>query len=214
MTKRPLILALWVIAMAALAFFLGFKMIQNDGPITASVVEHGKDHGSENGPEITIGGPFELVSHEGKTITDADFKGRYMLFFFGYSFCPDICPFELTTMSQALDILEDEGLDITPIQPLFISVDPERDTVDALSAYMPAFHEAFIGLTGSREQVDAMLRAYNIYASKAELEDSTDYLMNHSSLIYFMGKDGEFLRYFPPKKSPEEMAAGLRAYLQ
>ena len=86
--------------------------------------------------------------------------------------------------------------------------------MEALSVYMPAFHDAFIGLTGSQAQVDAMLRAYNIYAAKAEVEESADYLMNHSSLIYLMGKEGEFLRYFPPKKSPEEMAQGLRAYLQ
>lgn len=209
MKNRGLVIGLWVVALGALAVFFGIKMQGQDSPtISAGVVENSRD-----APAISIGGPFEMVNHEGQTVTDQDFAGVYKLFFFGYTFCPDVCPFELATMSQALDILEEQGHSLEQIQPIFVSVDPERDDVASLAAYMPAFHSKFVGLTGSQAQVDGIKRAYNIYSAKAESEASTDYLVNHSSLIYLMGPDGDFIRYFPPKRPPEEMAAGLAEIL-
>lgn len=209
MKNRGLVIGLWVVAMGALAIFLGLKMQQREAPtISAGLVER-----EETTETITIGGPFNMVTHEGQSVTEQDFNGVYKLFFFGYTFCPDVCPFELATMSQALDILEEQGQSLDNIQPIFVSVDPERDDVASLAAYMPAFHSKFIGLTGTQTQVDGIKRAYNIYSAKAESEASSDYLVNHSSLIYLMGPDGAFIRYFPPKRPPEEMAAGLAEIL-
>ncbi|MGD8327035.1 MAG: SCO family protein [Sphingomonadales bacterium] len=210
MKNRSLVIGLWVVALAALGGFIGYKMRGGEpAAISAGVVERPVEEST-----ITIGGPFEMVNHRGERVTQEDFKGVYTLIFFGYTFCPDICPFELATMSQALDILEEQGHSLDKIQPVFVSVDPERDDVEALAAYMPAFHPKFIGLTGSVDQVKTMMRAYNIYASKAQSDASADYLMNHSSLIYLMGPDGNFIRYFPPKRPPEELAAGLAEFLQ
>lgn len=210
MKNRSLVIGLWVVALAALGGFIGFKMRGGEPAVISSgVVERPVEEST-----VTIGGPFEMVNQMGEMVTQEDFKGVYTLIFFGYTFCPDVCPFELATMSQALDILEEQGHSLDKIQPVFVSVDPERDDVAALAAYMPAFHPKFIGLTGSVDQVKTMMRAYNIYASKAQNDASADYLVNHSSLIYLMGPDGNFIRYFPPKRPPEEMAAGLAELLK
>lgn len=198
-------IGLWALVAVVSIGYLGYRFI---GPLLQSAQED-----SAQTQSIDVGGPFQLTTHLGESVTDADFQGKYRLMFFGYTYCPDICPFELATMTQALDLLEEEGVRLDKLQPLFISIDPERDSVDALKDYMAAFHPKFIGLTGSVEQVDAVTQAYSIYAQKAEVEGASDYLMNHSSLVYLMGPNGEFIRYFPPGRAPEEMAAGLKKAL-
>lgn len=159
---------------------------------------------------VPIGGPFTLVSHTGEVRTDADFAGRPMLIYFGYTYCPDVCPTELQKMVVALDELGEAGKDLTP---LFISVDPERDTVEQLAAYVPLFHERLIGLTGTAEQVTRAAKAYRIYYAKRQDESSSDYLMDHSSFIYLMDKDNRYLAHFGPQVAPEEIAQRIRALL-
>jgi protein SCO1/2 len=159
-----------------------------------------------------IGGPFELVAHTGETVTDADFRGQYMLVFFGYASCPDVCPTALNTIAVALDELGEQA---EAVRPLLVSVDPTRDTAEALADYVSLFHPRIIGLTGSPEQVAKAAKAYGASYATVEPEgESGNYLMNHSIFIYLMGPDGELLTLFLPDTDPKEMAAAIRTYLE
>ncbi|MBO6543267.1 MAG: SCO family protein [Alphaproteobacteria bacterium] len=156
-----------------------------------------------------VGGPFELVSHTGQTMTEADFAGQYMLIYFGFTFCPDVCPTELQVMSAALDILGDDGRNVTPV---LISIDPERDSVEAMAQYVVNFHPRLVGLTGTPEQVAAAASAYRVYYQKvADDSSAAAYTMDHSSVVYLMGPDGAFIKHFGPGTSPEKMAKTIAA---
>jgi protein SCO1/2 len=159
----------------------------------------------------SIGGPFELVNQDGETVTQDTFKGKYMLAYFGYTFCPDVCPTELQVMGTAMDMMPgDVAKEITPV---FFTVDPERDTVEAIAEYVPYFHDRMVGLTGTVEQTTAAAKAYRVYYAKAipegEPEDTDTYLMDHSSFVYLMDRDGQFVRHFNYGTSPEDMAKGV-----
>lgn len=157
-----------------------------------------------------IGGPFTLTDHQGTRRSEADFQGRYMLIFFGYTYCPDICPTTLTTVTQGLDILaESEGAKAAAVTPVFVSIDPARDTPEALAQYVTHFHPAMVGLTGSEEDVAGAAKAYRIFYQKVTQEDATEYLMDHSSIIYLMAPDGSYLAHFTHASTPEEIAEGL-----
>ncbi len=160
-----------------------------------------------------IGGAFTLTDQNGKTVTDADFRGRYMLIFFGYTFCPDVCPTAMQTVTETMDLM---GPQADMIQPIFISVDPERDTPESLKSFVENFHPSLIGLTGSPEQVAAVARAYRVYYAKVKEKDAAadEYLMDHSAIMYLMGPDGKFVQYFSYGTTPEEMAKRLRKYLR
>lgn len=157
-----------------------------------------------------IGGPFTLTDHQGERRSEADFQGRYMLIFFGYTYCPDICPTTLTTVTQGLDILaESDGDKAAAVTPVFISIDPSRDTPEALADYVSHFHPAMVGLTGSEEDVAGAAKAYRIFYQKVVQEDASDYLMDHSSIIYLMAPDGGYLTHFTHASTPKEIAEGL-----
>ena len=155
-----------------------------------------------------VGGPFELVDQTGKTVTEKDFLGTYMLVFFGYTYCPDVCPTELQVMMAALDALGDTAAEIRPV---FISVDPERDTPDAVRAYVENFGPTLVGLTGTADQVASAAKAYRVYYAKTGGTDGTDYLMDHSSIIYLMGRDGRFLKHFTYTTDAAGLAKGIEA---
>ncbi len=151
-----------------------------------------------------VGGPFKLINHHGESVTDESFRGKYMLVFFGYTYCPDVCPSELQVMSAALDRLESKAEDIVPI---FITIDPERDTVKQMADYVSHFHNKFIGLTGSPDAIQAAARAYRVFYSKSkDSESDSDYLMDHSSIVYFMDRNGAYITHFSFGTSPEKMA--------
>lgn len=154
-----------------------------------------------------VGGPFRLTDHTGKAVTDADYRGKHLLIYFGYTFCPDVCPTELSTMAAAMDKL---GPVAERVQPLFISVDPERDTVAHMSGYVPLFHPKLVGLTGTPEQVAEVARAYRVYAKKAQGSTGEAYLMDHSSFVYLMGPDGKFVAVFPGGTGAEKMAEDIK----
>ncbi|MEQ8390938.1 MAG: SCO family protein [Thalassospira sp.] len=159
----------------------------------------------------SIGGPFELVNQNGETVTQADFNGKYMMIYFGYTFCPDVCPTELQVMGDALDLMPQDIAD--EITPVFFTVDPERDTVEAMKAYVPHFHDRMVGLTGTVAQTSAAAKAYRVYYAKSIPEgepDNTDsYLMDHSSFVYLMDRNGQFIRHFNYGTTPEDMAKGV-----
>ncbi len=155
-----------------------------------------------------IGGPFRLMDHTGKRVTEADFKGRFMLLFFGYTFCPDVCPAELQTMGRAMDRLAAKGDNIVPV---FISVDPERDKPAVLKRYVAAFHPRMVGLTGSAAEVKAAAKAYKVYYRKAPgaKPGDTKILMDHTSFIYLVGPDGKVVALIRGGTRPEVLAKEL-----
>jgi cytochrome oxidase Cu insertion factor (SCO1/SenC/PrrC family) len=158
----------------------------------------------------TVGGPFTLTDHSGRKRSDAEFRGRLMIVYFGYTFCPDVCPADLMAITQALDQLGDAA---GGIQPIFITIDPERDTTKVLGEYIAAFHKSFIGLTGSPEQIRKVANAYKAFYAKVPSERPGEYAIDHTGVIYLMGRDGEYLGFMPPQTSPERLTEILRQNL-
>lgn len=161
---------------------------------------------------IEVGGPFELTAHTGETVTETSFGEKLRLIFFGFTFCPDVCPTALNTVALALDEL---GTQAEAVQPLFITVDPARDTPEVLADYVTVFHPGILGLVGTDEQTAQVAKAYRAYYAKVEPKDGDpeDYLMDHSAMLYLMGPNGRLLTLFSHNASPEEIAAGIRKHL-
>jgi protein SCO1/2 len=157
-----------------------------------------------------IGGPFALTDHTGKLRTDADFRGKLMLVYFGFTFCPDICPTDLMAIGQAIDKLGPAG---DEVQPLFISVDPERDTAAHLAEYVPFFHPRLIGLTGDAAHIRDAARAYRVYYAKVAIGGAADYTFDHSGFIYLMDRDGKYVGFFPPGTPADRMVAVIKPRL-
>jgi cytochrome oxidase Cu insertion factor (SCO1/SenC/PrrC family) len=159
-------------------------------------------------PRGTIGGPFTLTDQDGKTVRDTDFLDKYMLVYFGYTYCPDLCPTGLESIAHVMDEL---GPDAKKIQPVFITIDPARDTPAKLKEYVASFHPGITALTGTSEQVAAVASAYQVYYARGEDVDENDYLMDHSTLIYIMDPTGKFVTTFPDDVDPEAMVDALHA---
>jgi protein SCO1 len=156
-----------------------------------------------------VGGPFRLLDQDGRQRTDADFRGKPFLVFFGFTHCPDICPTALFEMSEVLRRL---GPDAANTAVLFISVDPERDTPEKLKEYLSSFHPRIVGLTGSPQEIAEVEKTYRVYAKKIPL-DGGGYTMDHSAIVYLMDKDGRFVAPFNLKRTADEAAADLRRRL-
>jgi protein SCO1 len=183
--------------LAGLVIFLGVFLFAS-----------GQLSGSSPGASA-IGGPFRLIDQDGKPITEQDFKGRPFLVFFGYTYCPDVCP---TTMFEIGEILRALGPDSGRAVALFITVDPERDTPPAIKDYLSSFGPLMRGATGDAAAIAAVEKAYRVYAKKVPTEKG-GYTMDHTALVYLMDKQGRFVAPFNLKRRPEEAAAELRKYL-
>lgn len=200
---RVLVVAVVAVAAVVLGWSLTSLLAGGSGP-----------SGSVN--RALIGGPFALIDQHGKPVTEQQFRGRLMLVYFGYTYCPDVCPTELQNMSAALDVLGEQA---GKVQPLFVTVDPKRDTSAQLADYMEHFHKSFLGLTGTAEQVASAARAYRVYYARAKDTgkpgdpNDTTYLMDHSGYVYLMDKDGQYLTHFSPNSDPRKMAEKIRQYL-
>ena len=160
-----------------------------------------------------VGGPFSLVGADGKTVTDGDFRGRYMLIFFGFTHCPDICPAELQVISASLDELGPKAEEVVPI---FVTLDPERDTPEVMADYVKNFGSRFVGLTGSAEAIAEAAKAYRVAFSKFENKDTVgddNYSIDHSAFVYLMGRDGEYITHFNYGAPAAKMTESLRRYL-
>ena len=157
-----------------------------------------------------VGGPFELTDQTGHRRTDADFRGKLVVLYFGYTFCPDVCPTELQSISLALDKL---GANAEAVQPLFITVDPERDSPARLAEFVSSFHPRLIGLTGSVAEVKKTAIAYRTFFAKNAAAASGEYSVDHTGFIYLISKDGRYLGFLPPGVSPDEIADAIRARL-
>ncbi|NQV45190.1 MAG: SCO family protein [Rhodospirillales bacterium] len=176
------------------------------------------DRISNNAGEVTqikIGGPFELTNQFGETARDSDFHGQYMLIFFGYTYCPDVCPTTLTTISTALDSLGDAASGIAPI---FVSVDPDRDTPEYLKDYLTHFHPAIQGLTGTKDQIKQITKSYGVYYAKVQEDGGTnentdDYLMDHTAITFLMDPDGQYVAHFSHTAGADAMAEKIAGIL-
>ena len=159
-----------------------------------------------------IGGPFELMDHRGQMVTDAQVLDQPALVYFGYTFCPDVCPMDVARNVVAVEILADAGL---TVKPVFITIDPARDTVDYLADFVANNHPEMVGLTGTAEQIAKAARAYKVYYRKQPSEDEDYYLMDHSSFSYFMVPDVGFVDFLrsdlPPEVVVDRLACVLRA---
>jgi protein SCO1/2 len=154
-----------------------------------------------------IGGPFTLVDNNGQTVTDRTYRGKWLLVFFGYTHCPDVCPTTLNSIAAALRQL---GPAAASVQPLFITVDPQRDTPRVLANYVRAFDPRIIGLTGTTEQIAAVAREYRVYFSADETPEQRDYQLDHSAFVYVMNPQGKFVQLFGGATANDKIAARLR----
>lgn len=185
-------------AVAALAVASGVLVYQQtaSGPDSSALID----------PIATIGGPFELVSGDGTTVTDKDLADRPKVMFFGFTFCPDVCP---TTLAEVQGWIQKLGPDADKLHYAFVTVDPERDTPAVIRDYVAAFDDRILALSGSREQVDAVTKAYRVYAKKVPLDDG-DYTMDHSAAVFLMNKDNKFVGTIAYGEAEETAMAKLK----
>jgi protein SCO1/2 len=162
---------------------------------------------------IKPGGPFTLINQDGQTVSDADFRGRYMLVYFGFTYCPDVCPTSLARNADALSLIGDKAAKVTPV---LISVDPERDTPEALKAYTELFGGGLVALTGTPEQIAEVARAYRVYYAKVlpAASGSATYLIDHSAFTYLIGPDGQFVQLFRHDLGATEMGQQLQGLIR
>lgn len=194
-------LLILVVGFAMLAATLGTLWVMRPGPVGRFV--------EQAGPQI--GGDFQLVDHQGRRVTAASYAGRHMLVFFGFTHCPDVCPLALGEVSVALDALGPQAA--AKVQPLFVTVDPERDTAPILKDYVAAFDERITGLTGTPEEIAAAARAYRVYFKKVPVDGALGYTMDHSAFVYLMGPDGRLEAFFTHETKGDAMAKKIRGFL-
>lgn len=171
-------------------------------PVEAPEISHGTPQ---------IGGPFALEDTQGRTVTDQDFKGKWMWVYFGYTYCPDICPTALQAMGETLKALGPLG---DKVQPLFITVDPKRDTRESLEQYHSLFHPRLIMLTGSKDAIQQAMKGYRVYAQAVKPEGTTDYVVDHTSFIYLMDPNGRYVTHVSHGTPPQDMVARLKPHLE
>jgi protein SCO1/2 len=157
-----------------------------------------------------IGGPFELTDHTGQRRTDADFRDKLMLVYFGFTFCPDVCPTDLLAMGLAVDQLGPAG---EAVQPLFITVDPERDTPPVLADYVSSFHPKLVALTGALSAIRSVALAYKVFFAKSAVAGPDGTAIDHTGFIYLVGTDGRYIDFLPPGLAPERIVETLRPHL-
>jgi protein SCO1/2 len=200
---RSPVLPILMIAMIALVAVAGVAIwrIAGSGPANSA------------GSSVNIGGAFTLTDQSGLTVTDKSYDGEYRLIYFGYTFCPDACPTELGIMAQAIEEMGPTG---RKVQPIFITIDPDRDTVQQLKGYVPLFDKRLVGLTGTPQQIAAVAKEYKVYYAKADQPgvDTKSYGMNHSSFVYLMDPNGKFLTVFSSDTDSDKMAAEIKRYME
>ena len=195
-----------VIVGAGLLVFASGRHLSDVGKVSDAIVKATQSTGV-----ASIGGPFQLTDHNARRVTEKTFAGKYMLVYFGYTYCPDVCPTGLTKISNALDIL---GPAADEIAPIFITIDPARDTPEQLREYATYFHPRLLGLTGTMEEISAVAGAYRVYFAKVDNKepgaDPEDYTVDHSAIGYLMGPDGAFRQHFSHDTDAETMAKRIK----
>lgn len=197
--RRALLWTLVGIVVLGLAVRWGWQNMDDRAPPTAL-----------ESASALIAGNFALVDHAGNAVTDETYRGKWLVVFFGYTFCPDVCPTTLTTVSDAIDHL---GTRASQVQPLFITVDPQRDTVQRMAEYLAAFDAGIVGLTGSPDQIDTAAGNFRAYYARVGEANDPDYLMDHSALLYILDPDGRFAAYVSTGDDVEAIEAKLRGFI-
>jgi protein SCO1/2 len=182
------LLVLWVVVLAGAAGWIAWDAMRDSPP--------------------AIGGPFTLVDQNGQIVTEATFKGKPTVIYFGYTYCPDVCPTALLLLENAIEKLG-PGAD-KKINAVFITVDPERDTPKLMKDYVGNFGENFYGLSGTPDQIAAAARAFRVYYQKVPSKDGAPYLMDHSSIVYLLDRNGRFVTHFTHETKTETIAAALQ----
>lgn len=204
-----------VLTMSLVGVLLGsgiaWYQIRNESTGMAQIAPAaGAQAGTESVTQTPVGGPFALTDHNGQAVTEKTYPG-YKLMFFGFTHCPDVCPAGLQKMAVVLETLGERGAEITP---LFVTVDPERDTPEVMKDYLALYDERMVGLTGSPEEVKAVTESFRVYAAKAEGADPAHYMMNHSGFTYLLRDDGTMVTVFGADDKPSEIADEIRAILK
>jgi len=193
-----------LLAVALACFFMAAPLAaQTSEPSPVELIESllaGRD---------PVGGPFQLIDHTGRQRSDTDFRGKLLVIYFGFTSCPDVCPTELQSISLALDAL---GPAAAAVQPLFISIDPERDTPARLADFVSSFHPQFVGLTGELAAIRKTALAYKVFFARHRTA-SENYPVDHTGFVYLVGKDGRYRGFLPPGSSPQDIRDALRAEL-
>ena len=166
--------------------------------------------GTDAATQSAVGGPFRLTDHNGASVTEKSYPGLKLVFF-GFTHCPDVCPAGLQKMSLTLKALGD---DAAAIHPLFVTVDPARDTPDVMKSYVGVYDDRLTGLTGTEAEIKTVTESFRVYAAKAEGADPAHYMMNHSGFTYLLGDDGAMLTVFGADESPAAMAKEIREFLK
>lgn len=199
-------LTLWILVGLALLGVAALQIMRPGKPESLNLT-----NANENNQRYSA--PFELTAHTGQRFSSDSLDGRFRLMYFGYSFCPDVCPIDLAKITAALKTLESDGIDTDLIQPIFVSIDPERDTPEAMADYVNLFHPRLLGLTGSLEEVDALAKRFGVYYKKIPQSDGSDYLMDHLVVIFLMDQKGNYVRLFTNRDSADSIASALKPLL-
>lgn len=207
---------IWLAAIAAIAvfsFLFGQEMTKSWYAKNADQLEQTqKSSGAVEGVRgLKLGGDFTLTRHDGQVVTQADYEGHPKLIFFGFTYCPDICPTELGMITRILNDMPEEKTD--DLKVLFVSVDPERDSPEQLREYVGLFHDKIEGLTGTQEQINHMKELYRVYSAKVQTEEMSDYTVDHSAFLYFFDEDDNLLAMYRAGTPEEEVRATLEKHL-
>jgi cytochrome oxidase Cu insertion factor (SCO1/SenC/PrrC family) len=194
--KRGVVIFLAGLAVLIGALIVEYLYLNAPGPGLAEIAAPSR---------IAVGGPFALIDQNGATRRAEDFRGKLMLIYFGYTYCPDVCPTELQTMGEAIDRLGAKG---DAVQPIFITIDPERDTPEQLKSYAENFHPRLLALTGSAAEIAGVARAYKVFYQPVKQGDGA-YLMDHSSIVYLMDRDGSYIAHFGGSFTAEQISAAI-----
>ncbi len=209
---RKVRLALWFLVATAAAVLAAQLVVRYMDQSGAPPAEAERERTAREVAQEAVTGEFSLTDHRGNAVTDGDFSGSWPLIFFGYTHCPDVCPPTLAVVGLVLDLL---GEDAATLQPLFITVDPARDTPEIMADYVAAFHERIIGLTGSATQIAAAAQSHRAYYAKVLGDEASmdNYAMDHSAYLYLMDPDGVYAGVFAPTDTADDIAARIRGFM-
>ncbi|MEI6985582.1 MAG: SCO family protein [Rhodospirillaceae bacterium] len=192
-----------------LLFAISFCLLLVGGLFLKAVFQKESGYGTTGG--FDIGGAFKMTATDGRQVNEGSWPGKLLLITFGYRFCPDVCPTNLQAMAATLDLL---GADAERVQPLFITIDPERDSREAMAAYVALFHPRMIGLTGTKEEVATVAKTFRVYYRKVENADPINYSVDHSAFTFLTDDHGIVHKLFSHNTPPQQMATGIKDYLQ